>query len=187
MSEKVKVLIDKTMKNLSTAIIVLAFASVAFSQVAGGYSSVPVTDPSVVAAAKFAVDAKETEKKIDIGLDAIVTAEQQVVAGMNYRLCLSLTLPPRDEGDDFKRSFKVVVYRDLKSKFSLTSWVEVDACGTPAKPTPSPTPTFKLSDDYDYFAKTADPKAATVSKESSDKAFAAFNDFLANDSLTAAK
>jgi tetratricopeptide (TPR) repeat protein len=174
------------MKYLFAISVVLITACAAIGQpTAGSYKTIPVTDAGAVAAAKFAIDTKETEKKIDIDLDAIVTAEQQVVAGMNYRLCLSLTMPPRDEGDDFKRSFKVVVYRDLKSKFSLTSWNEVDDCGI--IPKPSPTPTFTLSDDYDYFAKTADPKAATISKESSDKAFAALNDFLADESLTAAK
>ena len=169
------------MKYLFAIIIVLVTVCAAIGQpTAGSYKTIPATDPGAVAAAKFAVDAEETEKKIDITLDAIVTAEQQVVAGMNYRLCLSLTMPPRDEGDDFKRSFKVVVYRDLKSKFSLTSWVEVDSCGTSAMPTPSPTPAFKLSNDYDYFAKDATGKpAVSTLPDMSDKEL---NEFLASAS-----
>jgi|GEM_PF-4883609 len=149
------------MKYLLAITIALVMVCSVFGQSTGSYSPVAVTDPAVVAAAKFAVDAKETEKKIDIGLDAIMTAEQQVVAGTNYRLCLSLTMPPRDEGDDFKRSFVVVVYRDLKAKLSLTTWIEADDCSKKAvNKALFADRVNKTSDDLDYFAKTAETKPA---------------------------
>ena len=184
--------ITKSMKYIYVTAVTLAFVYSAFGQVVGGYSKIAVTDPAAVAAAKFAVDAKEAEKKIDIELDSIATAEQQVVAGMNYRLCLNLTMPPRDYGDEGKRSFKVVVYKNLQSKLSLTSWDEVDDCGTAAaKPAPSPSPSsfndklLKLSNDYDYFAKTdpgkIDPNPPKISKEEEDRIFSDFINSIPDD------
>jgi tetratricopeptide (TPR) repeat protein len=164
------------MKYLFAIIIVSVTVCAALGQpTAGSYKAIAVTDPGAVAAAKFAVDAKETEKKIDIGLNAVMTAEQQVVAGMNYRLCLSLTMPPRDEGDDFKRSFVVVVYRDLKAKLTLTSWIEADDCSKKAVDQAIFADRVnKTSNDFDYFAKTAETKPGTIAPIGSEKAVDGF-------------
>lgn len=72
---------------------------------AGGLASADVNSPEVQAAAQFAAQALG-------GLLAKVTkAEQQVVAGMNYKMSLELQ-------DGSKHN--VVVYKDLQGNMSLT-------------------------------------------------------------------
>jgi len=73
---------------------------------AGGLASVDVNSPEVQAAAQFAAQALG-------GLLAKVTkAEQQVVAGMNYKMSLELK-------DGSKHD--VVVYKNLQGQMQLTS------------------------------------------------------------------
>ncbi|KAK3607953.1 hypothetical protein CHS0354_006549 [Potamilus streckersoni] len=58
----------------------------------GGYSIVDSTSPEVKAAAAFAVDAmnKQSNSINRIMLIKVVRAQQQVVAGMNYKLVLKV-------------------------------------------------------------------------------------------------
>ena len=71
----------------------------------GGYSSVDINDAEVQNAAQFAAQA------LGSILTKVTKAEQQVVAGMNYKLSLELQ-------DGSKH--KVVVYKDLQGNMSLT-------------------------------------------------------------------
>ncbi len=97
---------------------ILAMSTPAMA-IPGGWSIAKVDDPSVVAAAKFAV--KETQAKHKkITLDKIVEARQQVVAGMNYGVELQLT--DRSSAKPVKRVAEAIIYRDLSGKHSLTSW-----------------------------------------------------------------
>lgn len=90
----------------------------------GGYSKVPVTDPEVRAAAEFAISAqsKATRRLSErqpskLELLRILRAEEQVVAGMNYRLTLRVK-----QGSN-ERIAEVVVFQALKpAKDELTSW-----------------------------------------------------------------
>lgn len=84
----------------------------AWSQVPGGYSPAPVNDPQVQAAAKFAVSARDAKLKL-LGIEQ---AQQQVVAGQNFRLKLKV-----DENGDHRLA-DVVVWRRLDGKHELTSW-----------------------------------------------------------------
>lgn len=93
---------------------------------AGGYKAVAVDDASVVAAADFAITAEAQKNEETIRLISIQRAEQQVVAGMNYRLCLKVEVSSQDS-DAKERNVQVVVYRNLKGEHSLTSW-EVSDC-----------------------------------------------------------
>ncbi|MDB5669388.1 MAG: hypothetical protein JWO25_347 [Alphaproteobacteria bacterium] len=54
----------------------------------GGYSSAPVTDPGVIAAAKFGV---AHLRRPGARLARVDDAERQVVAGTNYRMRVTLT------------------------------------------------------------------------------------------------
>lgn len=83
----------------------------------GGYSTVSVSDPGVNSAAQFAVSAQEDATGDIIQLQQVITAEQQVVAGMNYRLKIGVVENGRSGTAD------VVVYRDPQGSYSLTSWV----------------------------------------------------------------
>ncbi|MBL8180121.1 MAG: hypothetical protein JNL64_00750 [Blastocatellia bacterium] len=89
----------------------------------GGYGSVAKTDATVIAAAKFAVAKQSESSNSELSLGDIVKAERQVVAGMNYRICMNVNV----EGDE-PMSVVAVVYQDLKRNYSLSSWKAAD-CG----------------------------------------------------------
>ena len=117
------------MKKSLQIVIALIALNVAFSCVnvvsaqirTGGYKAVPTDDPEVVAAADFAVNEQGRKQEISISLVSIEHAEQQVVAGINYRLCLKVEI------DGETQEIKVVVYRNLSKEYSLTSW-EQESC-----------------------------------------------------------
>jgi hypothetical protein len=58
----------------------------------GGYAKTSTQDPAIVSAAEFAVKAARQEMPgiltATLKLDRVLAAQQQVVAGMNYRLKL---------------------------------------------------------------------------------------------------
>ena len=91
-------------------------ARTASAQIAGGYGAVDKNDPEVKAAAKYAVAAETRHAHHTIKLISINKAEQQVVAGMNYKVCMKV----RDGKKT--RWATAVVYQNLKNKRSLTSW-----------------------------------------------------------------
>lgn len=79
------------------------------SQVVGGYSPADPTEPAVLAAANFAAGAASKGTAELLSVDG---AEKQVVAGMNYRLNLTLSDGSR---------WKATVYRALDNRMALTS------------------------------------------------------------------
>jgi len=100
--------------------------STASAQKVGGYKQSSKTDAGARAAAEFAVDAQAERKNLTIELVAVEKAETQVVAGTNFRLCLKITTSGADDESDVTITVKVVVYRNLKGEYSLTSWAEED-------------------------------------------------------------
>ena len=90
----------------------LFLAPAAWSQVPGGFSAVATGDAQVQAAAKFALSARDAKLKL-LGIEQ---AQQQVVAGQNFRLKLKV-----DENGD-RRLAEAVVWRKLDGKHELTSW-----------------------------------------------------------------
>ena len=82
----------------------------------GGFRDVPVTNKEVIAAAEFAVKAQRLNEKGKLDLAAIVKAEQQVVAGINYRLKVLVDV----EGG--KRDAEAVVWSKLDRTMQLTNW-----------------------------------------------------------------
>ena len=97
----------------------LCLATIAIAQpILGGFSPVAPTDADALAAAKFAV-AKHDAK---LTFQAIEKAEQQVVAGMNYRM----TVRVLDAGK--ARQATAVVWHKLgNAGYELTSWKWLDA------------------------------------------------------------
>lgn len=85
--------------------------------ITGGYSVVSVSNKAVVDSANFAVSErrKQTGDKT-LKFVAVEKARAQVVAGMNYELCLTVN------AYSINVEAKAVVYRDLAGKYSLTSW-----------------------------------------------------------------
>ncbi len=93
--------------------------------IAGGYSERATNDRGVAAAAAFAARERGRRTGRRVTLVAIKRAETQVVAGLNYRLLLSVR-----EGRD-ARNVTAVVYQNLRQRLSLESW-EPAAVGGPS-------------------------------------------------------
>jgi hypothetical protein len=81
----------------------------------GGYQKAPKNDPAIIAAANFAVNEQKKETGT-ISLASIKRAETQLVAGINYRLCL------RFKVDGKSRTATAVVNKTLDDRYTLTSW-----------------------------------------------------------------
>ena len=98
-----------------------AFASesrvAAQDDIAGGYADSSVRDKDVRKAANFAVKQRSKNFKCTFTLVSIRKAEVQVVAGLNYRVCMRVR-------DNRGRTSTVtaVVYKNLRNKLSLTRW-----------------------------------------------------------------
>ncbi len=106
------------------AIFLFAFgaASTCFGQqITGGYGTADTKDKDVKAAAAFAVGRLGTEEAATIKLSKISSARMQVVAGINYEVCLEVMIK-RGEKRATRRYVKAVVYRNLKNAYKLTNW-----------------------------------------------------------------
>ncbi|MDX6696428.1 MAG: hypothetical protein QOF02_4031 [Blastocatellia bacterium] len=96
--------------------------------IVGGYKAVEADNLEVVAAAEFAVGAQEKKLESEVKLVSVEHAERQVVAGMNYRLCLKVEIEDKENNTEVRQEVKVVIFRSLKNEYSLKSWEE-EECG----------------------------------------------------------
>ncbi len=110
-------------------IFFVAFATMAAP---GSFSDVPVTDKAVIAAAKFAVEAKakhiqdgKKKESVQLKLLRLLSAEQQVVSGINFKLKLYVSL----DGED-KEAEAVVWWQAWRQPdpYQLTSWTWIEKC-----------------------------------------------------------
>lgn len=109
---------------LAALLIILGSVSASFAQsdqIVGGYGDANVKDKNVVAAAKFAVKKGAVKEKAEITLVKIKQARMQVVAGLNYEVCLEINVKKSGK-KAVKKYAKAVVYKNLKNVYSLTSW-----------------------------------------------------------------
>jgi hypothetical protein len=83
--------------------------------VVGGYSPADLADETVKAAQAIAVDAIYTRDPTRALVDK-VEAEQQVVAGMNYRFVITMTGGAK---------YGVTVFRDLDGKMEVTEYAKL--------------------------------------------------------------
>jgi hypothetical protein len=111
-------------KLIRSAIVILSIRLWAFAiaddehshqDLPGGYAPAEV-GKDAKAAAEFAVHEQGKREDLPLNLVTIAKAEKQIVAGINYRLLLIV------EQSGSPRKAKVVVFRDLNSHYSLTSW-----------------------------------------------------------------
>lgn len=132
---------SKMKKILQPAVVFVALIifsgglNAAFAQqnvpIAGGYGSASVTDARVAAAAKYAVTAQAKKQRAKITLVSVNQAEQQVVAGLNYRLCLKVDVVEKGKKTKTSKIIQAVVFQNLKQKLTLTSWMESDCSQNP--------------------------------------------------------
>lgn len=86
-------------------------------QMTGAYSDALIKDKDVRKAANFAVKQRAVNTKKKLTLLSIRKAEIQVVAGLNYRVCMRV----RDNRGRVS-TVTTVVYKDLKNRLSLSRW-----------------------------------------------------------------
>jgi len=126
------------MKRISSAVLMLIAlaligAAVVSAQKTGGYKEIDKADEGAAAAAEFAVKDQSEKKEIAYKLVSVEKAETQVVAGINYRLCLKVSHHKQDDDTDATEFVRVVVYRNLQKEYSLTSWNE-EECSKDGEP-----------------------------------------------------
>jgi hypothetical protein len=105
--------------------LVLGCATSGLAQKVGGYKTTPADGADVKAAAEFAVAAQNKIDDFGRTLLEVLSAEKQIVAGVNYRMCLRSKLG----GDEGEIHFvRAVVYMDLKKVYKLKSWADDETC-----------------------------------------------------------
>ena len=117
------------MKRSSRALVIavvfaLFSAVVGLAQKTGGYREIDTADEGAAAAAEFAIKDQSEKKELTYKLVSVAKAETQVVAGINYRLCLKVSYQKQGEDAETTEFVKVVVFRSLQKEYSLTSWTE---------------------------------------------------------------
>jgi hypothetical protein len=89
-------------------------------QITGGFGNADIKNPEVIAAAKYALAVKNYEMKRSgtraYTLLEIEKAQTQVVAGLNYRVCIKVKL------GSILRTADALVYQNLQQEYSLSSW-----------------------------------------------------------------
>ena len=93
----------------------------------GGYKQVATNAAEVVAAARFAVAARARAKETEIRLVSVESAERQTVAGVNYRLCLTVEEADAENNVEVTETVRAVVFRSLQNAYTLRSW-EAEDC-----------------------------------------------------------
>jgi hypothetical protein len=110
----------KTTALAATLIFTFAIAAAAQDNepMAGGYSKVSTRSVAAKKAAAAAITQHSiSHPKDKMTLVKIIKAEQQVVAGMNYRLCMTVL-----DRRGVRRSITAVVYQPIRKKLRLTDW-----------------------------------------------------------------
>ncbi len=100
-----------------------ASSKLGLEAVPGGFSEIEKPDDETLAAAQFAVSARDPNLK----LKDIEKIEKQIVAGTNYRLTIMVS----DHGKD--RRALALVLRKLDGQHVLTSWRWVEGASSDAK------------------------------------------------------
>lgn len=142
-------------KSLFFAAVLIAFGLVLVSNgfgqrppiILGGYKVVSTDGEGVVAAADFAIKAQSEKDEMEYELGGIAKAEQQVVAGTNYRLCMDVSA----NGED-GMYVQVVVNQDLKANYKILSWA-ASTCGD-AEGSRKPGTKKPAADGYKKIEKT---------------------------------
>lgn len=99
--------------------VMIVNAAAQSDPIVGGYGPAGVTDRAVKQAAAVAVRDHARKEHHSVSLVRIVKAEQQVVSGMNYRLCLRVRRPHHKA-----HNVTAVVYQPIRKKMRLTDWTE---------------------------------------------------------------
>ena len=134
-------ILQTTMCFVTFGVFFIAVVSCPAQMIVGNYRTASVTEPAVISAANFAVEAQNKKQGTkSVKLISIEKAEQQVVAGLNYRLCLAV------ESNNSAEQATAIVYQNLQNKLQLTSWTKetcADSKKSDAKADEKETVTYK--------------------------------------------
>ena len=86
----------------------------------GAWGPIDAFSPDVQEAARFAVQTFAVQNKARVLFKDLTQAQQQVVAGLNFELHLSVTL------DGIPRTAQAVVWRQLDGTYKLQDWDWLD-------------------------------------------------------------
>lgn len=108
----------------TTLAICLAPGLQASDAVTGAYTKGNTKDAAVAQAAQFALKQQSSQSGQPHTLQQIVQAQTQVVAGLNYRLCMKVSQgqPPKT------LTVMATVYQNLSQEWQLTQWDVVKNC-----------------------------------------------------------
>lgn len=112
----IKVTILSTFLLLGMAISAAAQAD----QIVGGYGEADIHSKDVRQAAAVAIRQHARREHHSVTLVRINKAEQQVVSGMNYRLCMDV----RRDRHGRVHTVTAVVYQPIRKAMRLTNWEE---------------------------------------------------------------
>lgn len=88
----------------------------------GAYMKADAKNKDVITAAEFAAKTQGKTEKATIKVVSIGTAKTQVVAGINYQVCMQVSVKKKAAKAAAKRFVTAIVYRNLQNRYSLTSW-----------------------------------------------------------------
>ncbi|HEX3102432.1 MAG TPA: cystatin domain-containing protein [Pyrinomonadaceae bacterium] len=106
---------------IALLLVVHAGATRVSAQMVGAYGDASVSSKEVVRAANFAVSKQPHKGGQKVKLVEIVFAQQQLVAGENY--CVVMTVADKR---GTRSTATAVVYEDLKDHLKLISWASGD-------------------------------------------------------------
>ncbi|MEN9864566.1 MAG: Aspartic acid proteinase inhibitor [Pseudomonadota bacterium] len=108
----------------ATLSLCLASTVQASEAVTGGYIRGNTKDAAVLKAARFALKQQSAQSGQPLTLQQIMQAQTQVVAGVNYRLCMKVR-----QGQPAKSiTVMATVYQNLSQEWQLTQWDVVKNC-----------------------------------------------------------
>jgi hypothetical protein len=107
-------LLDREQRDIQSSATYM-LAKVAESAV-GGYRSIDPADSGATAAAEYAFSEQASRAGTVLVLRRIVRAERQMVAGVNYLLCLEVAVAGQPQ------EVRAIVFRSLPQQMSLTEW-----------------------------------------------------------------
>ncbi len=102
---------------LVAVVFALALPACATKPKTGAFEGISQADPAIQSAARFAVQAQNRRQAASLTLVKVLAAEQQVVAGMNYRL----TLLVKENGRQ-RKAMAVVWSQPWRNHLELTEW-----------------------------------------------------------------
>ena len=131
-------------RSLQTAMLFAAFGLMLFGaavcsaqMMVGNYRETAKDDAQVVSAANYAVEARnKAQKGASLEFVAVERAEKQVVAGTNYRLCLTVKTGGANQ------QATAIVYQNLQNKYALKSWTSGNCAAASKAKDDSVTSTF---------------------------------------------